>query len=101
MGVRFELTVRQRRTVVFGTTALVHYATPPDQAPPAGVEPTLRDPQSRGLSISLRGHMRILTEKEVILYFPGENVFAKLLTIYQKCSFSVFLQKAKTVLLPS
>ena len=36
----------------------LHYrsANPPC-APSAGIEPTLRTPQARGLSISLRGHL--------------------------------------------
>ena len=70
------------------------------KASPAGIEPTLRDPQSRGLSVSLRGHHVYSNTSEAILKlnnihsllfdeqlyedFQGENSFAKLLPIYQK-----------------
>ena len=55
----------------------------PSMASPAGIEPTLRDPQSRGLSISLRGQHQYFTLNSLnilrkIKIYPEENFFADL-----------------------
>ncbi len=90
--------------------------------PSVGIEPTLRDPQSRGLSISLRGHTGALpfalakgklrlsiepraqygyfsTRRVIYEYFPKENVFAKNLSIFPSMIYMALLHKAKSAIL--
>lgn len=69
MGVGFEPTIPYG-IPVFETSAVRPLGYPTmftkigSSASPAGLEPTLRDPQSRGLSISLRGQQRYFTKSK-------------------------------------